>query len=425
MLVSLLRRACVPCAVLLGALACTPTADSLGRNDPADAGTLPPPEVKELVPLVGPSFYSNEFRYVLLKSDAEIQRKLNSAFQQLFYGDEESERIYFPQSAEPTHADIVDLYHMETRTEGIGLGMLITVQLDKQDEFDRLWRGAKARRISEGPKTGYYDSYCDFMGSSDICTDPFGMEMYAMSLIFAHGRWGSAGGIDYEADALELLERMQNGPPVDAQGSGFGRDVTPVFDPETKLVLDQPNREFASFTRPSIVMPGFYRLWAEATGNQFWLEAADAGRAYLSKVSDAETGLMPLRAFLAGYPHPQFENFSPEAYRAQLHVVIDRIWWGETIRSVEICNKLIRFFAPQGEECGTEYALDGTMLNGEYELALVIVNGATAVGAHVSERKEFMQRVWDMPIPSGDYRYYQGILYLLSLLILSGELRVY
>lgn len=36
-----------------------------------------------------------------------------------------------------------------------------------------------------------------------------------------------------------------------------------------------------------------------------------------------------------------------------------------------------------------------------------------------------VQALWDRPIPTGDARYYNGLLYLLGLLEVSGNFRVY
>ncbi len=40
--------------------------------------------------------YRNVFKEMLNKSDAEIQAKLDAAWQQLFYGDDDTQRVYYP-----------------------------------------------------------------------------------------------------------------------------------------------------------------------------------------------------------------------------------------------------------------------------------------------------------------------------------------
>ena len=57
---------------------------------------------------------------------------------------------------------------------------------------------------------------------------------------------------------------------------------------------------------------------------------------------------------------------------------------------------------------------------------LISVNGALAVAAPSNaHRTAFVQAVWDQPIPDGDFRYYDGLLYMMSMLVLSGRMQVY
>ena len=310
----------------------------------------------------------------------------------------------------------------------MGFGMMIAVQLGRRDEFDRLWRHAKSTLRATGANDGYYESYCDNVdgNSSVACIDPFGMEQFAMALVFAHGRWKSTGAIDYEADALELLDVMQHKEELNG---GIVDEVTNVFHPDTKLASHEPNLSAWSFTRPSIEIPAYYSLWAQATGNGFWAGAADAGRAYTRLVSHPTTGLVPLRAFLTGAPVTGggWDAFRPEAYRTELHLAFDGIWFaGVDPWVVEAADRLIGFFASQGlETYGKAYALDGTVLDATRETALIAANGALAAVATRTERTGFIQAVWDMETPTGQARYYAGMVDLVSLLVLGGRFQVY
>jgi oligosaccharide reducing-end xylanase len=38
--------------------------------------------------------------------------------------------------------------------------------------------------------------------------------------------------------------------------------------------------------------------------------------------------------------------------------------------------------------------------------------------------KAFVDALWNTPIPSGDMRYYDGLLYLMSMMHCSGEFRI-
>ena len=91
-----------------------------------------------LGPLHAPGLYPDAFRDVLGKSDADITAKIATTFNQLFHGDPSSEAIYFTTGTDQAY--ILDVLHGDVRSEGIGLGMMIAVELGKRDEFDRLLR---------------------------------------------------------------------------------------------------------------------------------------------------------------------------------------------------------------------------------------------------------------------------------------------
>ena len=398
---------------------CTSTVDSLGYDEVASGGGG-----GGLRPLDRPGSYPNPFRDVLGKSQTEIDSKIDTAFRLLFHGTPENEAVYFPMGTD--QALIRDILHNDVRSEGVGFGMMITVELNRRDEFDRLWRYAKTSMRADGANDGYYTSLCDNVDglTSVECIDPFGMEQFAMALIFAHGRWKSDGAIDYAVDALELLDVMRN---KEQQNGGIVDGVTNVFDTNTKLVFHEPKVTASSFTRPSIEIPAYYALWAQATGDAFWSQVADAARAYTTRVAHPTTGLVPVRAYLDGQPvtGSGWDAFRHEAYRTELNLALDGIWFGTDPWVFEEGDRLIGFFAGQGDPYGKAFTLDGAVLDSMPETALVAANGAAAAIATRSERRGFIQAVWDMPVPSGPARYYAGMLHLLSLLVLGGRFQVY
>jgi oligosaccharide reducing-end xylanase len=175
-------------------------------------------------------------------------------------------------------------------------------------------------------------------------------------------------------------------------------------------------------------MPAYYDLWAQATGDPFWNRAAEAARAYLHKTAYPTTGLMPVRATFAGEMVAGWNAFQPEAYRAQINMALDKIWSEARQQDADDWNGkeadlLLAFFSKAGiDNYGTSYTLDGTLLNPMRENALVAVNGITGLIANGTiERSDYIDRVWGMQIPNGTPRYYQGIMYLTALLILSGQ----
>jgi oligosaccharide reducing-end xylanase len=393
---------------------CSETTDSLGYDAKV--------EKKGLAPLVGPTSYPNPFRDWLQKTEVEIDQKLEAAFQQLFHGAADTEAIYVLVGSD--QALIQDIFHSDVRTEGVGLGMLIAVELDHRDEFDKLWRYAKSELAATGANEGYFDSICDALDGLNTmpCVDPYGMEQFAMALVFAHGRWKSTGALDYEADALELFDVMLH---KEDRNGGVVDGVTNLFDAETELVFHEPKVASSSFTRPSVVIPAYYALWAQATGDSFFGAARDAGGTYNAAVVNGTTGLVPLRADLVGTPLSGWSSFRPEAYRYEINLVLDHIWSTTAATSTE-ADRLLGFFVGKGIDAyGRSYELDGTLIDASREPALVSTNGALAAVATRAERVDFVQRVWDQQLTVGPARYYTGLMHMLSVMVLGGRFRVY
>jgi oligosaccharide reducing-end xylanase len=53
------------------------------------------------------------------------------------------------------------------------------------------------------------------------------------------------------------------------------------------------------------------------------------------------------------------------------------------------------------------------------------MNAVAALIATTDCAPKFVQALWDAPIPSGKWRYYDGLLYTLALLHVSGNFRIY
>lgn len=393
------------------AAACGSTTDSLGD-------TRQPTQVLE--PIKGPTTYPNLFKDVLLKSDKEISTKLDTAFDKLFHGDPLTESFYV---ADGEAAMILDSYHGDQRTEGYGLAMLIAVEMNKQDEFDRIWRGAQAFRYDVGPYEGYFWSVCDRPSGRELCVDPYGLQQFTMALLLANTRWkDSPSRVDYAKDASDLLYLLLH---KEDMNGGVVDGVTNTFDEDTKLIPYQPNRAGVNITRPSLAMPAYYALWYQATTNPFFLEAAEKARDYLRAVSHPKTGLTPVRSDFDANPLPGFDTFYADCYRVQLNLMLDYVWSEQPVPSGDLSDRLLTFFTTQGPNYGRNFSLDGTVvLDTGHDAALVAANGMSAIAApNNPQRLGFVQAVWSQPLPTGTPRYYAGLMQLLAMLALSGQLR--
>ncbi|HTN41936.1 MAG TPA: glycosyl hydrolase family 8, partial [Asticcacaulis sp.] len=163
--------------------------------------------------------YRNLFVERLGHTQAETAQKTERAFQKLFHGDGQEERIYFETgaNADGPLAYITDWANNDARSEGMSYGMMIAVQLDKKREFDALWNWSKTYMLTtdpENPSQGYFAWSMGTDGSPRaVGAAPDGEEYYVMALYFAAHRWGNGKGIyNYQAEADKILSGMRHHP---------------------------------------------------------------------------------------------------------------------------------------------------------------------------------------------------------------------
>lgn len=377
--------------------------------------------------------YRNLFREIG-KSDAEIRAKLDAAWQQLFFGDDGEQRVYYPVGADKGY--ILDVNNNDVRTEGMSYGMMIAVQLDKREEFDRLWTWAKTHmQHRDGARKGYFAWKCKPTGEHlDPNPASDGEEYFVTALFFAHHRWGSdRGGIyDYRSEANAILHTMLH---KEEDNGGVVDGITNMFDPTYKQVVFVPIGDAAKFTDASYHLPAFYELWARwaEEDNDFWRDAARASRDLLRKAAHPRTGLAPDYSTFDGEPTAPTWNtnaihFRHDAWRVAQNIAMDHAWFGVEPSQVEQSNRLLRFFASQGPQYMQLYALEGRPLpenNWPASPGLIGMNAAAALAANDASAPSFVEALWEAPIPDGRYRYYDSMLYMFGLLHASGNFRIY
>ncbi len=140
--------------------------------------------------------YHDLFTELLNLTDAQVKARLDSACNQLFYGSDETQRLYYP--VEPDMAYIKDINNNDVRSEGMSYGMMISIQLNKKQEFDRIWKWAKTyMQHKQGPAKNYFAWHCRDDGSiidSNSASD--GEEWIVMALISATERLEKGKGND-------------------------------------------------------------------------------------------------------------------------------------------------------------------------------------------------------------------------------------
>jgi oligosaccharide reducing-end xylanase len=372
--------------------------------------------------------YPDLFGQLLGKRPNDVEGKINSAYRQLFFGDDRQERVYYPVA--PDMGYILDVASNDVRTEGMSYGMMIAVQRDDREVFDRLWKWATTyMQFTEGPHRGYFAWHCTRAGmvlDSTAASD--GEEWFVMSLFFASARWGDGQGIyNYRQQADEILRTMLHKESEPAHGS-----VTNMFDTLRHLVAFVPATGANEFTDPSYQLPHFYELWARwaQADNKFWFDAAAASRALLKRSADSRTGLCPDYSTFDGGPVNPWAgghgDFRFDAWRVGMNVAVDWLWFAKDPWEVEQSNRLLEFFQSRGiGTYGNQYSLDGRELGKDHSPGLVAMNAVACLAATRDVRREFVMALWDTPVPKGLYRYYDGMLYMLGMLQVSGRFRIY
>ena len=370
----------------------------------------------------------NLFSELLGKSEAQLDAKLALAWRQFARGDERTERLIYPVAGDMAY--VPDVNNRDVRTEGLSYAMMIAVQLDQQRDFDRIWRWAKTHHYhASGPLRGYFAWHADFQGRAlDDGPAPDGEEWFVTALFFAAHRWGGGPGIcDYEAEAQALLHTMLH--KSEEPGAG---GTTSMFDRAAKQVVFVPHGEGARFTDPSYHLPAFYELWSRWAAAEedrvFCRAAAAASRTLFRRAADPRTGLMPDYCDFDGRPRVRggHEDFRYDAWRTLSNPALDYAWFAADPWTVAQSNRVLRFLAAQGPSCPDRFRLDGTPVSTEMNPAGLVAMAATAgLAADPDVARPFVERLWQLEIPRGEYRYYNGLLYLLGLLETGGRFRVY
>ncbi len=412
----------------------SPTDTPVTLVNPTDTPTIPvmPTETSTKAIPVVPSIKSFEtgayrdlFQETLGKSEPEVKSKLEAAWQQLFYGDDDYQRVYYPVGEDMAYVE--DIGNSDVRSEGMSYGMMIAVQLDKKAEFDRIWKWTKTYMYqTDGPYKGYFAWHCSTDGKQ-LAANPAsdGEEWFVMALFFASARWGNGDGIfNYQEQAQQILTTMLH---KNEEDNGI---ATNMFDSEAKQVVFVPSGNNASFTDPSYHLPAYYELWARWAGQdkQFWAEAATTSREFFKKAANPQTGLMADYAQFDGTPYGagDHEYFRFDAWRTLSNVAVDYAWFGEDKWEVEQSTRVLDFLASQDMNLyPNQYTLAGKPLSGDHSTGLVAMAAVAAMATPPEKGQPFIQAMWDTAVPSGQWRYYDGMLYMLSLLHVSGNFRIY
>lgn len=210
----------------------------------------------------------------------------------------------------------------DTRSEGVGYGMVIAAYFGDQATFDGLWdfyqRSSPGTGLMHWRRTG-----CDAGGGGGDTGSAADADIdAAFGLIVADRQWGG-----YAADAGRVVAAIRTNL---FQGGCQG------------ILLAGSTFAACGCINPSYIPPGYYPAFgaADAGQAQFWTTARNNSYTYLASVSDNTTGLVPawsqsngsLNLACPGAPQVSgggaTNQFQADAARTPWRVAVDYLWSG-------------------------------------------------------------------------------------------------
>ena len=292
----------------------------------------------------------------------------------------------------------------------------------------------------EGPMKGYFAWSCKTDGTRNAQGPASDGELYYVTaLIFASNRWGNDTGINYLAEAQNILD-------CSMQKTGMDR-VAPFINVEQKLITFTPDSWGGKYTDPSYHLPAFYEVWARWANDgrsNFWRDCAKASREYLHKSIHPVTGLNPdynnYDGTLMGSQRIIGDAFRFDSWRVPMNIALDYSWaCADKEWQQEYGNKIQNFLYKEGIDTFVDqYNVDGSKVErilgaGEHtalrhSLGLVATSAAVSLVCTHNKSREFVDRLWNAkhePYEDGYFdAYYDGLLRLFAFMHLSGNYQI-
>ncbi len=365
--------------------------------------------------------HPNQFSRIGI-GDAQVLARVRQCFDTLFFDPEE--KLFLDVDGDS--ACIVDTGNTDARTEGMSYGMMMCVQMDRKDLFDRLWQfSMRYMHLDEGRHAGYFAWSVDLTGKHNAeGPAPDGEEYFAMALFLASVRWGDGEGIfAYSAMARQILRHCVHQASLIPGGRA-------MWDENNRLIRFVPE---ADFSDPSYHLPHFYRVFAQRCDpcdRAFWQAAAEASERYIVQSAHPVTGMSPEYAEYDGTPRLMFNkpySFYSDAYRVGINIALDTLWFGPRQDTALIAERLQQYFhgIPAAEY--RAYQIDGTPTeeSAMHPVAITAMLAAASIPSHGPWAEEYLRIFWDTPLRRGKRRYYDNCLSFFTLLMLAGYYRIY
>lgn len=369
-------------------------------------------------------------------SQVEIDQKLAKAYYDIFEG---PNHVYFEEGDSLGY--VSDVKNKDARTEGMSYGMMVAVQLDKKEVFDRLWRwSVKYMQHQSGPREGYFawsvNPETKKKNSQNSASD--GELYYITSLLFASNKWGNNTGIDYYKEARRILDVMWKKDGTD--------NVYNLINTEHKQITFVPEGGSYNWTDPSYHLPAFYEVWAlyaKDGHEEFYKECADVSRDFLHKACHPVTALNADYTEFNGQPHSTRwmpAAFRYDSWRVPMNIAMDYTWYGKDKKWQEdYAKRFQNFLRSKGlETYEDQFNLDGSVPDFilqagpvkklRHSIGLVSTAATASLVNKDKGSVDFVHAIWNAklePYEDGYFDpYYDGLMYLFSLMHLSGKYQI-
>jgi len=310
----------------------------------------------------------------------------------------------------------------KTTSEAHGYGMIVFALMagrdaDAQEIFDGLFNMYDHHRSTGDPDLMSWVISNNENGNQDSNSATDGDMDIAYALLLAHDQWGSNGPINYQGQALRIIEDGIRRSEVDG---GSMRTLLGDWD-------NDPNS-----SRPSDWMTGHFAAYAETTGDDWWYTLQAETYDNVASLQDnhaPNTGLLP--DFVIGDPpRPSGAWFLENENDGSYYWNACRVPWrlatdvahNDSAEAAAAIQKMADWIVSETNgdpwEIKAGYTLDGQQLNswGVTAFSAPLI-AATAVD---SEHQAFLDDGWDL-MTEERQGYYEDSINLLTMLLISGN----
>lgn len=288
----------------------------------------------------------------------------------------------------------------DTRSEGVGYGMVIAAYFGDQATFDGLW--GYYQRASQNGLMNWRRDGCNAGGGGGDTGSAADADIdAAFGLIVAERQWGG-----YAADATAMVGRIRQQLFM---GGCQG------------ILLAGSTFAACGCINPSYIPTGYYPAFGTSDGGQaaFWTTARNNSYTFLAAAANDATGLVPAwsnantGAGLACPGQPQVSGggntneFQADAARTPWRVAVDYQWTGDP-RAQTFLRDIGEFASTQRKvQIVTRYALTGGALEGNgdatgFRSTYTVGGFASAMTATSQDELDAFTGAWQSMYLAGD-----------------------